>query len=229
MTYDPYEVIARESAELLLAARGNLHRQVPSCPEWTMDDLVWHLTGVQRFHTMQVQRGIAAEPTDRPQDPTGDLLEELEAATKALIGTLKEQPQDGPAWNWAPHTPQVVAFWPRRMALEAAIHRWDAQSALSDASGFDLAVAVDGIDEVLTVCKPAAGPSGRTGVVQVRLTDSDRTWTLDLADWSATEKTPDAVLEGTASGVFLALWGRLPLSSFVHQGDELQVAALRTG
>jgi hypothetical protein len=46
---------------------------------------------------------------------------------------------------------------------------------------------------------------------------------------SNTTKTPDAVLEGTASGVFLALWGRLPLSPLVHQGDELQVAALRTG
>jgi len=48
-----------------------------------------------------------------------------------------------------------------------------------------------------------------------------------------TEKTPDAVLEGTASGVFLALWGRVPLSSLTisgsSEGAETLVAALRTG
>jgi hypothetical protein len=57
--------------------------------------------------------------------------------------------------------------------------------------------------------------------VLVRLTDSDRTW--------GNAKTPDTVLEGTASGVFLALWGRVPLSSLTTKGDESQVAALRAG
>ncbi|MCW2669510.1 MAG: hypothetical protein JWO27_1407 [Frankiales bacterium] len=211
------EVIAEESAAFLRAVNGNLPARVPSCPEWTVGDLTAHLGGVQRFHALHLVRGVTDPPTEHTDVPEDDdaLLLWFEEGTKLLLAAL-DRPLDGPAWNWAPHTPQTVAFWRRRMALEAAVHRWDAESARHDAQGFVAGLAEDGIDEVLTVHHETM-----PGNVLVRLTDSERTW--------GNEKTPDAVLEGTASGVFLALWGRVPLSSLTTEGDESQVAALRTG
>jgi uncharacterized protein (TIGR03083 family) len=222
---DPLEVIARESALFAATATGNLHAQVPSCPEWNVGDLVAHLGAVQRFHALHVTRGVSDPPTDRPAVPEGDdgLIEWFDEGTRALLGALKAVEPETPAWNWAAHTPQVAAFWPRRMALEAAVHRWDCQSARNDASGFDIDVALDGIDEVLAVHLPTQDQQP-AGSVRVELTDSDATWVV-----GATQKTPDAVLSGTSSGVFLALWGRVPLSSLQVSGDESLVAALRTG
>ncbi len=235
MTY--LDVIADESALFLRAATGNLEARVPSCPDWNVGDLVAHLGRVQRFHARHVVRGVTDEPDrvtpiDLPDD-AADLPAWFEESTRVLLAALKQVGLDTPAWSFG--EPRTSAFWHRRMALEAAVHRWDAQSAMRDAQGFDLDLAVDGIDEVLTVHTPSDlqdEPTDVRGVVQVRLTDSDRTWLLEnLGDdlVPATEKTPAAVLEGTATGVFLALWGRVPLSSLTTEGDETQVAALRTG
>jgi uncharacterized protein (TIGR03083 family) len=215
---DHRAVIAQESAAFLRAVRGNFTARVPSCPDWDVGDLTAHLGAVQRFHALHVVRGVVDQPTERaavPEDDA-DLLPWFEEGTRLLLAALDALPADAPAWNWAPHTPQTVAFWPRRMALEAAVHRWDAENARHDAQGFEVGLAEDGIDEVLTV-HHATLPDD----VLVRLTDSERTW--------GNAKTPDAVLEGTASGVFLALWGRVPLSSLTTKGDESQVAALRAG
>ncbi len=245
--YDPFDVIARESLAFATAAVWNLDAQVPSCPDWQVRDLVQHLGVVQRFHTLHGTRGVTDPPTGRPEVHQGDagMLEWFAEGTHLLLEALASLPHDAPAWNWAGRTPQVVGFWPRRMALEAAAHRWDcenactdqaasARGATADVDGTDQAVAVDGIDEVLTVHLPADRadePGTETGVVHVRLTDGDARWTIALGKDSAvqTEKTPDAVLEGTASEVFLALWGRVPLASLSVEGDAALVAALRTG
>jgi uncharacterized protein (TIGR03083 family) len=229
------DVLAAESAAFLTAVTGNLGAPVPSCPEWTVSDLVAYLGRVQRFHTRHVVRGVTDDPDrETPIEPPADddLLPWFEESTRVLLATLREVGTQTPAWSFGP--PRTSAFWHRRMALEAAIHRWDAQSARHDAHGFEVAVAVDGIDEVLTVHTPSDlqdEPVEVRGVVQVRLTDSDRTWTVEHLgdDLVTTQKTPEAVLEGTASGVFLALWGRVPLSSLTVEGDETLVAALRTG
>ena len=228
------DVLAAESAAFLRAVRGNLHAPVPSCPEWSVGDLTAHLGRVQRFHARHVVRGVTDDP-DRTTpielpDSDDDLPAWFEEGSQLLLATLRQVGTDTPAWSFG--QPRTSAFWHRRMALEAAVHRWDAQSARHDAHGFDLEVAVDGIDEVLTVHRPSdlhEEPIETRGVVQVRLTDSDRVWTVECLgdDLVSTQKTPDASVEGTASGVFLALWGRVPLPS--PQGDDALVAAVRTG
>lgn len=237
MTYDAPAVIRQESEAFLAAARAGLDVDVPSCPGWQVRDLVLHLGAVHDFHGRHVVRGSAEPPSRDRQLPDRDdpeLLTWFERGVDRLLTALQQLPPEAPAWNFAPHTPQVVGFWPRRMALETAVHRWDAQSARRDAHGFDLPVAVDGIDEVLTVMRPARlahTPAEVTGVVAVRLTDSATSWTVRLEPTSVRPVTdmPDAVLEGTASEVLLVLWGRVPLASLSLAGDETLLAALRTG
>ncbi len=238
MTYDAPAVIRAESEAFLAAARAGLDVDVPTCPGWQLRDLVAHLGGVYDFRGRNVLRGTVDRPPpdDRrlPDRSDPDLLAWFADGVDRLLCNLGQLPPDAPAHNFARHTPQVVAFWPRRMALETAVHRWDAQLAHHDAHGFDLAVAVDGIDEVLTVMRPAGltrTPLEVSGVVSVRLTDSATSWTLRLTPTAISPSVdpPDAELAGTSSAVLLALWGRAPLSSLSLDGDESLLAALPTG
>jgi len=109
------------------------------------------------------------------------------------------------------------------------VHRWDAESAHGDSSGFDLAVAIDGIDELLTVMgpfKPAADQPA--GIITVRTTDDDANWTVRLGpgSWELLDGgAADAVLEGTAAQLLLALFGRVPAAA-MGSGDPALVAAL---
>ncbi|MCW2570170.1 MAG: hypothetical protein JWO88_228 [Frankiales bacterium] len=236
MTYDAIATIRREADAFLLAARRGLEPQVPGCPEWNVRELTQHLGSVHRFHTRHIVRGVVDPPeefaAELPADP--DLLGWFDDGVDELLVALRTVDLDSPAWNWAPHTPQVAAFWPRRMALETAVHRWDAESAHHDANGFDLAVALDGIDEMLTVMGPSEPDSDwvrdlPTGTAVVRATDSEAEWAVRLAPGefevlASAPAEPAAVLEGTASSLLLALWGRA--SHITTTGDPAVVAAL---
>ncbi|MCU1589318.1 MAG: hypothetical protein JWP11_574 [Frankiales bacterium] len=234
MTYDAVPTIRRESDAFLAAARRGLDAHVPGCPEWKVRELTQHLGSVHRFHTRHIVRGVTDPPeafaAELPSDD--DLLQWFDEGVDELLITLRSVPLDSPAWNWAPHTPQVAAFWPRRMALETAVHRWDAESAHSDAAGFDLDIAVDGIEEMLTVMRPAEpDPDSPTGTAVVRTNDADTSWAVRLSPGSfevlGTEPTdPAATMEGTATALLLALWGRLPLSAVDTTGDPALLAYL---
>lgn len=216
MSYDAIPTIRREADAFLVAARRGLTPQVPGCPDWTVRELTQHLGSVHRFHTRHVVRGVTEPPeqwaAELPEDT--DLLQWFDDGVDELLITLRSIDLDSPAWNWAPHTPQVASFWPRRMALETAVHRWDAESAHADANGFDLAIALDGIDEMVTVmgpCNPAA--DSPTGTAVLRATDADREWAMRMGPelfeiLDSPPAHPDAVLEGTATALLLALWGR---------------------
>jgi len=205
---DHRAVIAQESAAFQRAVSGNFGARVPSCPDWDVGDLTAHLGAVQRFHALHVVRGVVDSPTERAEVPEDDaeLLPWFEEGTRLLLAALDALPADAPAWNWAPHTPQTVAFWPRRMALEAAVHRWDAENARHDAHGFDVEVAEDGIDEVLDFFLPRQLATGRTQVPEgtLRLVSLER-------EWSFGGGRPVQTAQGTAGDLALGLWRRVEL------------------
>ena len=68
------------------------------------------------------------------------------------------------------------------------------------------------------------------GVVAVRLTDAGVEHILRVAadGLHPADAEPEAVLDGTASDVLLALWGRTPLEPLTR-GDVSLLQALRTG
>ena len=232
MSYDAIPTIRREADAFLVAARRGLEPTVPGCPEWTVRELTQHLGSVYRFHNRHVVRGVTEPPeewaADLPDD--ADLLDWFDASCNELLITLRSIQPDLPAWNWAAHTPQTAAFWPRRMALETAVHRWDAESAHHDATGFDLDIAVDGIDEMLTVMGPADPPPDQpAGTAVVRASDAEREWAVRTGPGlfevlAETPAAPDAVLEGTATALLLALWGRE--ASITTAGDPAIVGVL---
>ena len=234
MTYDRLATIRREADAFARAAGRGFAPRVPGCPDWTVGDLVFHLGCVHRFHTAHLVRGVTTPPPERqePDPPDEELLAWFEDGVDALLDALTRTDPDLPAWNWAPHTPQVASFWSRRMALETAVHRWDAESAHGEPGGFDLAVAVDAVDEMLTVHAVAEPPPDLpTGTVVVRATDAGRTWAVRMAAGTidvleAAPDKPDAALEGAASDLLLALWGRVSAPTLSATGDPLLIAVL---
>lgn len=223
--------IRREADALREAAARGLEAPVPGCPGWTVGDLVFHVGSVHRFHAAHVVRGATTRPErlDIADPDDADLLDWFDSGVAALLGVLRETDPAAPAWNFSPDAPKTAAFWPRRMALETAVHRWDAQSAHGVPEPLGPALAVDGIDEVLTVHLPADLPDepvDQRGVVRVSCPEASWTVRIDRDRITPTSETPDAALEGAASDVLLALWGRVPLS--VLGAESPLAAALRT-
>src|SRR5690606_14849756 len=113
---------------------GALDATVPSCPGWTVADLVRHLGAVYRWVRSHASRGVTSRP-EQPRPvadddvPTGPAaLTWWDGEYAALSTVLDKLDPEMPAWNWAPQ-PKKVGFWHRRMAHETAVHRWDAQMA----------------------------------------------------------------------------------------------------
>ncbi|MEV0678053.1 maleylpyruvate isomerase family mycothiol-dependent enzyme [Actinosynnema sp. NPDC050436] len=210
-------------------------RKVPGCPGLTVTGLVRHVGSVHRLVTRWVTRG--SRPTDPPgavggaQSPNGaDPVDWYRVGAASLIAVLDPARAAQPAATWCPWD-RTVGFWLRRMAHETAVHRVDAQAAAGLSAPLDPALAVDGVDEVLTLwlgchLPPAANTGGRAVTLRV----PGREWTVSLHERVVDYcpyTDPAAVVTGSASAVDLWLWGRAPLSELSVEGDDEVVHALR--
>jgi uncharacterized protein (TIGR03083 family) len=217
---------------------------VPSCPEWTVTSLVHHLGSLYKWVGAIL---IASEAP--PPRPTTDGLPTGRAAADwwhreydHLVGLLDKIDVDAPAWNWAPQ-PKRAAFWHRRMALETAVHRWDAQMAVAVGEPIETKLAVDGVSEVLDTWLPAGrGHTSHTrpGVVHLEAVDAGHEWFVRLRDSGVAlldtgtildtdDHHPRAHAAGTASDLMLALYGRVRFDLLDIAGDATLLEALRTG
>src|SRR6185295_13327091 len=89
-TRDHVDAIRIESGRFAKAARGAFDTRVPSCPEWSLGDLVWHLGGVQRFWT-EVVRTQTTEPATIEQAadvPDDELLAWFKGVSDGLVHVL---------------------------------------------------------------------------------------------------------------------------------------------
>jgi uncharacterized protein (TIGR03083 family) len=128
---------------------------VPTAPEWTAADLLWHVAGeVQHFWTYVLETR-PAEPDEetypapeRPEDATyQDLLDYFDQIHAAFLATLAQTKPDEPTWSWS--NEQTADFTYRRQAHEILIHRLDAELTAGAVTPLDPALAADGIEEVL--------------------------------------------------------------------------------
>jgi uncharacterized protein (TIGR03083 family) len=211
-----YPSAVSSDAEALASVldQGPLDAPVPTCPAWTLSELGGHLGWVHRWANEVVRTGQPPEGFDagQPDDDVGGWLRDG-AAT--LVETLRGVDLDAPCWNFT-SSPQVAAFWPRRQAIETAIHRWDAQNVLGRRERIDADLASDGVDELLTVMRRR--PRGLEGSVHVHCTDVAGEWFMRFAPDGTFEATRehakgDVALRGPASDLLLALWGRMPLDA----------------
>jgi uncharacterized protein (TIGR03083 family) len=121
---------------------------VPSCPEWTVDDLVRHVAYVylHKIEYMRTQQRPENWPPDLSDEPTLALLDRSYAELTAEFAARKPD-EPSPTW-YEPE--QTVGFWIRRMAQETVIHRVDAELAVGEPfAEIPDDLALDGVDEVL--------------------------------------------------------------------------------
>ena len=226
-TYERHVLAIRHESESLVSlAAPALGAPVPTCPEWTVGQLVAHVgQGFRR--AARIVRDHADAPVSLEEAPAGDVVAAFEEAAAELVEALTNEDPGTPVWNWSGRG-ETVAFWARRMAQEVAVHRWDVSSALGAPEPVEAGLAADGVDEALNVVLPhslARGPvDGLAGTFSVEATDTGDAWfgrlLPDASDVvrGTPASLPDARLRGTASDLLLALWGRPVTVS--AEGDE---------
>jgi hypothetical protein len=98
------ECLAADQARLREVAAGDLTAQVPSCPEWTVGDLVRHL-GTVYLHKVECMRlGAAPSPWPPPELATEEPLALLDRAYRALIAEFDSRDDGSAAFTWS-HEP----------------------------------------------------------------------------------------------------------------------------
>ena len=205
--------------ELADSADGRLERPVPSCPGWTVGDLVGHVAGVCEFWTAILGGTPPGEVQFGPSAGLGEEIGHLRQRLDALLASIDGADPAARCWTWAPWA-QNVGFVQRRMAQEMAIHRWDAANAVGDPAPVPIGLAVDGLDEFLHLFlgrRPAPGAEPVEGSVLLHATDCEGAgeWEIVPApgtdtgfDVRAGHAKSDAVLRGMASDLLLTLWRR---------------------
>ncbi|TNC28785.1 maleylpyruvate isomerase family mycothiol-dependent enzyme [Amycolatopsis alkalitolerans] len=191
--------------------------EVPTCPRWTVSRLVGHLGRVQSWviQALADPSGREIKP-DRPPEGWDELLAWWDEQRTKMLDGLADP--DAPAWLPFTRYPRVAASWARRQAHEAAIHRLDAEHALSaePSVGFDPEFAADGVDELIAWMVPTRTDWADTtyaGTVRLSATDIERDWTVRLSpgappsiDESGAEA--DLTITGSADAVYRRVWGR---------------------
>jgi uncharacterized protein (TIGR03083 family) len=240
--FDPFRRIEADTLALAEVADGHLTRPVPSCPGWTVADLVWHLTEVHHFWGAIVA-GRVQDPAEvanaaRPADDA-ELVPALRAGVERLVATLRAAAPREPVWTWAAQ--RDVAFVVRHQAQEAAVHRWDAERAVGLDVPLDATAATDGVEEFLQVTTPfrnddAEPMDGRLTLVAA---DTGLRWAVEedaegTARWhrlagdaeTDTETDTDTetggsgtVLRAPASDLLLYLFGRRPAAALDVTGE----------
>jgi hypothetical protein len=177
---------------------------VPTCPDWSFDDLVWHLSEVQHFWAAIVEGPLddpaAVEPLDRP--PPHRLPDLFRRCSGRLVAALERRADDEVCWSWHPEGHRV-GWVRRRQAHEALIHRVDAELTLAAVGGpppapIDEDLALDGIDELVRGMldvgpAPAWGawfPDGTTARLEpVTEGSTGPSWDVDLGRVAGTDRS----------------------------------------
>jgi len=238
-----FEAAARQ------AAGAEAAPAVPSCPGWVLTDLVLHLGIVHRLvariigERMQQPPAMGGDrswlslaeewggwlPPGRAPEGSplpGALLDWFGAGAADLAERFRAAEPGEPVWTWSPD--HSVGFWQRMQAIEAAVHRWDAENSVGTARPLDAALAADAVGQTFEVMAPmrravAKAPRGQGERFLFRRTDGPQTWAVRFDGESVRLDAPgephDIQISGTASDLALFLWQRKVADRLEVQGD----------
>ncbi|WP_432980854.1 maleylpyruvate isomerase family mycothiol-dependent enzyme [Dactylosporangium sp. CA-233914] len=143
------QCLAADYMRLREVAGAGLTAKVPSCPGWTVADLVRHVGQVYLHKAEVLRTGAWPEQWPPPEIATENPIALLDRGYGAVTHEFSRRGDADHALTW--HDPdQTVKFWIRRMAQESVIHRLDAELAHhTESAPIPPDLARDGIDEVL--------------------------------------------------------------------------------
>lgn len=214
------------------AGSAGMATAVPTCPGWSVRDLVLHMGSVHRWAAAKVAGEQAPndaqlEAGSRAYD---DLLDWFDEGMVEVLNAIYNAPADLDVPFFLPDAPPARDAWLRRQVHETTIHGVDAMAArlgrvpASDEVRVAPWLAADGVDEFLTgfAGHPRLGLGAEHArTVLVEASDADRAWLVTTgAERTRTDRVApgtdaDATLIGTAKQLYLALWGR---------GDEVEAS-----
>lgn len=240
MHRDEYlEHLARDGRRMADLARGDLAAAVPTCPGWTLADLVEHTGKVHGWQTeaTRVDAGAFPDPDVFEQGPVDgqSLADWFQAGVDKAVATMSKVEPNEARWTWAKPSGGDTAQWYfRRIAQETLVHRIDAELTAGALSDVDATFAADGMAEMFEMFVPLAtgqaiDGDGRT--LHLHATDVESEWLLtlhpDRVDVARGHAKGDAALRGSARDLLLLSWGRYPIGAVEHFGDEDVIATFR--
>jgi uncharacterized protein (TIGR03083 family) len=190
------EIINQTSLLVSSLDGADLSIAVPSCPDWTLNQLVRHVGHAHRWADLMIRERVAEIPFDRNEaqklasyvgEKASDVVPWLMEGAASLAEALAAVDPDEMIAVLGGH-PGPRA-WSRRMAHETVLHRWDVTNALGVPFVLDPEVARDTLAEWTGLALPLAfmrqpaetaplvGP-GRT--VHLHATDVEAEFVIDL-------------------------------------------------
>lgn len=214
----------------------DLATPVPSCPAWTVHDLVAHIGTANWWGGANVRdanpdaraRGMRAVMESAPSATEGAAALAgwyADLAVDALEVYTAADP-DAPAWTFA--GPGRAEYWMRRQLHETVIHRWDMEKALQGSSAttpLPEDVAVDTVDEFCTSMRPLMALLGGELAATLRVrailqapeglaSGSEPVGAVDPGsdlEWllPGVDGAPEVEITGPPETLALLLWGRV--------------------
>jgi uncharacterized protein (TIGR03083 family) len=232
----------QDGRALLVAAQIQWDRPVPHCPGWDEAELVRHMGSVMRWQGAIVSTGervnrrtLEPAPPENPDDLPDWYLAVLSQTLQAFEAADPEKA----TWTFSRVGDQRAGWWRRRLAVEVATHRWDAEHAVTydDQGGaspqpIDGEVAAAGIEEFVVEFLPGLlareGVEGIAGSLRLLAEDGPTEWWINLdGDGKAmseaqveVEGQADTTIRGTRSDLLLWLQNRGPLETLEISGDQ---------
>lgn len=231
------DVLEVEGERLATSTIGSdLETEIPHLPGMRLGEVVRHVGSVYRMVVSWLYNGRRPTRWQRAPAPDQSLVDYLRAGLLEVVHELSQHdPLEGaPTW-WPEH--QNYGFWYRRLAHETTVHRFDVQmgGAAAMVGGIPPEMAVDGIDEVLTLwfthrLSVLGVSDARSGRVEIRA--GGRRWIAQITPtgtsaWRTEEEEEvDAIVSSDPAGMYLWLWGRRPGAHVHESGDAEAVRQL---
>ena len=160
-------LVDENAALAALLDDADLATPVPTCPEWTVEQLIRHVGRGDRW-SAQIVAGQSMEAIDprtveggKPPAGRAGLIAWLRSGPRSLLDAVDATGPQTPVWTFL--GPRPAAWWIRRRLHETLVHRADAALALGAPFDVDAAVAADAITEYLeraVIRADAEGPAG---------------------------------------------------------------------
>jgi uncharacterized protein (TIGR03083 family) len=242
LSYERHCAEIINQADLLVSALNgaDLGIQVPSCPDWTVNQLLRHVGYALRWADEMIREKVPEVDLSRSMsldlaayegETASELGPWLEESATSLASALQAVDPDEMIATLAGHP--GPRLWSRRMLQETVIHRWDAVNALGVPFEIAPEVAADNLAEWTLFALPFAFLSrpaetaalvGPGNTIHLHATDADCELVIDLtgprpAVREGHEKAAVA-LRGPVAELVLAVYRRRPVEGLEVFGDR---------
>lgn len=203
---------------------ADLDAPVPSCPGWSVLELVTHLGGVHQWAAHCVLEGNPSFRPDAAEHDGPALTSWYRHHALRLVEVLAATPADAPTWTFDDRDATAL-FWRRRQVHETLMHARDAAEALGRGWHVEPWLAWDGVLEVRDVMYPRQVRLGRVEPLPACL----RMVATDVAGDVTFGEGDSVTVRGRAEVLLRLLWHRAdPDAEVIDPRERALISAALT-